>query len=57
MAVQSVTDSDHLLLDVRRAFLEAKQNFAGLLTPQQLNRFIEEVAGPMLILADGSVVQ
>ncbi len=57
VAVQSVTDSDNLLVDVRRAFLEAKQNFAGLLTPPQMNRFIEEVAGPMLILADGSVVQ
>ena len=38
-------------------FLEARQNFAGLLTPPQLNRFIEEVAGPMLVMADGAVVQ
>jgi site-specific DNA recombinase len=57
VAVQAVVNSDNLLADVRRAFLEAKQNFAGLLTPPQLNRFIEEVAGPMLILSDGSVVQ
>jgi site-specific DNA recombinase len=57
VAVRGIANSDDLLADVRSAFLEARQNFAGLLTPPQLNRFIEEVAGPMLVLPDGRVVQ
>ena len=57
VAVRGIANSDDLLADVRGAFLEARQNFAGLLTPPQLNRFIEEVAGPMLVLPDGRVVQ
>ena len=57
VAVRGIANSDDLLKDVRRAFLEAQQNFAGLLTPPRLNRFIEEVAGPMLIMSDGAVVQ
>lgn len=57
VAVRAVADADDLLGDCRQAFLEAKANFAGLLTPPQLNRFIEEVVGPMLVLPDGSVVQ
>jgi site-specific DNA recombinase len=57
VAVRGIANSDDLLADVRSAFLEARQNFAGLLTPPQLNRFIEEVAGPMLVMADGTVVQ
>jgi hypothetical protein len=33
VAVRGIANSDDLLADVRSAFLEARQNFAGLLTP------------------------
>lgn len=57
VAVQSVADMDDLMADCRQAFLEAKTNFAGLMTPAQINRFIAEVVGPMTVLPDGRVVQ
>lgn len=45
------------MADCRQAFLEAKENFAGLMTPAQVNRFVAEVVGPMTVLQDGRVVQ
>ncbi len=57
VAVQAALDMDDLMADCRQAFLEAKANFAGLMTPAQVNRFIAEVVGPMTVLPDGRVVQ
>jgi uncharacterized protein (DUF885 family) len=57
VAIQSVTDMDALMADCRRAFLEAKENFAGLMNPTEINRFIADVVGPMVVLPDGRVVQ
>ncbi len=45
------------MADCRRAFLEAKTDFAGLMTPAQVNRFVAEVVGPLEVLPDGSVRQ
>lgn len=57
VAVQAVEDMDELMASSRQAFMEAKANFAGLMSPAQVNRFVAEVVGPMLVLPDGSVVQ
>ena len=57
VAVQAALDKDDLMADCRQAFLEAKANFSGLMTPAQVNRFIAEVVGPMTVLPDGRVVQ
>lgn len=57
IAVQAVADMDELMTDCRQAFLEAKANFAGLMAPAQINRFIAEVVGPMVVFPDGRVVQ
>ncbi len=57
VAVQAVDDIDKLMADCRRAFLEAKADFAGLMTPAQVNRFVAEIVGPMEVLPDGSVRQ
>lgn len=57
VAVQSVEDADALMEDCRTAFLEAKARFADLATPAELNRFVEEVVGPMVVLPDGRVAQ
>lgn len=57
VAVQAVDDMDELMADCRRAFLEAKADFAGLMTPAQVNRFVAEVVGPLEVLPDGSVRQ
>ncbi|HMQ14503.1 MAG TPA: zinc ribbon domain-containing protein [Phycisphaerae bacterium] len=57
VAVQAALDMDDLMADCRQAFLEAKANFAGLMTPAQVNRFVAEVVGPMTVLPDGRVVQ
>lgn len=57
VAIQAVADMDDLMADCRQAFLEAKANFAGLMSPAQVNRFIAEVIGPMVVLPDGRVVQ
>lgn len=57
VAVQAMADMDDLMESCRQAFLEAKADFASLMTPSQINRFIGEVVGPMAVLPDGSVVQ
>lgn len=57
VAVQAALDMDDLMADCRQAFVEAKENFAGLMTPAQVNRFVAEVVGPMTVLPDGRVVQ
>ena len=57
VAAQAVADMDDLMADCRQAFLEAKSNFAGLMSPVQLNRFIADVVGPMVVFPDGRVVQ
>ncbi|MBW7904810.1 MAG: recombinase zinc beta ribbon domain-containing protein [Phycisphaerae bacterium] len=57
VAVQAALDMDDLMHDCRQAFLEAKANFAGLMTPAQVNRFVAEVVGPMTVLPDGRIVQ
>ncbi len=57
VAIQAVDDMDDLMAACREAFLEAKANFAGLMNPAQVNRFIAEVVGPMLVLPDGNIVQ
>lgn len=57
VAVQAVDDMDDLMADCRQAFLEAKANFAGLMTPAQVNRFMAEVVGPMVVSPDGSIRQ
>src|SRR5688572_26094443 len=57
VAVQAVDDLDELMAACRQAFLEAKANFAGLMTPAQVNRFVAEVVGPMVVSPDGSVRQ
>ena len=57
VAVQAVADMDDLMADCRQAFLEAKANFASLMTPSQFNRFVGDVIGPMAVLPDGRVVQ
>ncbi|GMU39069.1 MAG: hypothetical protein AMXMBFR22_32600 [Phycisphaerae bacterium] len=57
VAVQAALDMDHLMADCRQAFLEAKENFAGMMSPAQVNRFVAEVVGSMTVLPDGRVVQ
>lgn len=57
VAIQAVADMDELMADCRQAFLEAKANFAGLMSPSQFNRFVADVIGPMAVLPDGRVVQ
>lgn len=57
LAVQSVADMDDLMADCRQAFLEAKANFASLMTPTQMNRFVADVIGPMAVLPDGRIAQ
>lgn len=57
VATQAVSDMDDLMTDCRQAFLEAKANFAGLMSPAQMNRFVAEVVGPMVVHPDGQVVQ
>jgi DNA invertase Pin-like site-specific DNA recombinase len=50
-------DMDDLMADCRQAFLEAKANFASLMTPSQMNRFVADVIGPMAVLPDGRIAQ
>lgn len=57
LAVQAVADMDELMADCRQAFLEAKANFASLMTASQMNRFIADVIGPMAVLPDGRIAQ
>lgn len=57
VAIQAVADMDDLMADCRQAFLEAKSNFAGLMSPSQINRFVADVIGPMAVLPDGRVAQ
>jgi site-specific DNA recombinase len=57
VAVQAVADMDDLMADCRQAFMEAKANFASLMSPSQFNRFVADVIGPMAVLPDGRVVQ
>lgn len=57
IAVQAADDMDGLMADCRRAFLEAKTDFACLMTPAQVNRFVAEMVGPMEVLPDGGVRQ
>ena len=57
LAVQAVSDMDDLMADCRQAFLEAKANFASLMTPSQINRFVADVIGPMAVLPDGRIAQ
>ncbi len=57
VTTQAATDMDDLMTDCRRAFLEAKANFAGLMSPAQMNRFVAEVVGPMIVYPDGRVAQ
>lgn len=57
VAVQAVDDMDALMAASRQAFAEAKANFAGLMTPAQVNRFVAEVVGPMRVMRDGTVGQ
>ncbi len=57
VAADAVTDMDDLLADCRQAFLEAKANFAQVMTATELNRFIGEVVGPMAVLPNRQVVQ
>lgn len=57
VAVQSVSDMDELMTDCRQAFLEAKTNFASLMTQTQINRFVADVIGPMAVLPDGRIAQ
>ncbi len=57
VTVQVVDDMDELMADCRRAFLEAKENFAGLMMPAQVNRFVADVVGPMVVSPDGNIRQ
>ena len=56
VAVKAVENMDDLMADCRQAFLEAKDNFAGLMSPAQINRFIAEVVGPMVVMPDGRII-
>lgn len=57
VAVRALANADGLMADCRRAFLEAKANFAWLMINAEINRFIAEVVGPMTVLPDGRIVQ
>jgi hypothetical protein len=57
VAVQSAEDMDQWMRDCRQAFYEARDRFADLATSAELNRFVEEVVGPMIVMPDGRVVQ
>lgn len=57
LAVQAVSDMDDLMADCRQAFLEAKANFTGLMSPTQINRFVADVIGPLAVLPDGRIAQ
>lgn len=57
VTVQAVADMDDLMADCRQAFLEAKANFVGLMSPSQINRFVADVIGPMAVLPDGRIAQ
>ncbi len=57
VAARAMTDADDLAADVRQALSEVRANIAGMATPALLNRFVEEVVGPMLVRKDGTVVQ
>lgn len=57
VAVQAVDDMDDLMADCRQALLEAKANFAGLVSSAQFNRFVGDVIGPIAVLPDGRIAK
>jgi DNA invertase Pin-like site-specific DNA recombinase len=52
----NVTDGDHRLAKaVRESYRRVFEDFSGIATPPQWNRFVENFIGPMVLRRDGSV--
>ena len=49
--------TEKLAAAVRQALAEAKESLANVATPGQLNEFMREFVGPMVVREDGSIAR
>lgn len=57
IAEESTISADRLERAVRQALHEARESLENAITPEQMHDFLARFVGPMLLTADGEIVQ